>query len=84
MGILWSLLIGLIAGLIAGKIMRGGSMGWIVNIIVGMLGGAIGGWVFTLLGFDVEGGIIPQLLVAVVGACILLWIVNLISGKKKA
>lgn len=77
MGLLWSLLIGLVAGLLASTIMRGHSLGIIWNTILGMLGGVIGGWVFSLLGIHSNGGTIGQLVVAFVGACVLLLIAGL-------
>lgn len=81
MGIVWSLLIGLAAGAIAGWIMKGKGAGFIVNTIVGLLGGVIGGWVYGLLGLSSSGGIWGSLVMAVIGAVILLFIVSKIKKK---
>jgi uncharacterized membrane protein YeaQ/YmgE (transglycosylase-associated protein family) len=50
-----------------------------MDIVIGMVGGVIGGWVFGLVGIYPGGGLIGSILVAFVGACILLWLVRLIK-----
>ena len=45
-----------------------------MNIIVGILGGLFGGCVIGLLGFNVDLGLIPQFITAVIGAILLVWI----------
>ena len=72
MGILLSILMGALAGFLAGKIMNVG-MGLLIEILVGIAGGAIGGWLFGLIGLESTGGVIGQLVVAVIGAVVLLW-----------
>jgi uncharacterized membrane protein YeaQ/YmgE (transglycosylase-associated protein family) len=74
------LLFGALAGFIAGKIMRGGGFGIIVNIIVGIVGGFIGGWLMSLAGIS-KGGIIWELIVAVLGAIVLLFVISLFKKK---
>ncbi len=61
--------------------MRGGGFGFLVNLLVGIAGGVIGGWVFDKLGIS-TGGVIGNLVTALVGAILLLWIISLF--KKKA
>ena len=78
MSFIWFIIIGLLAGFLAGKLMRGGGFGWIVNLIVGVLGGVLGGWVFSLFGLG-SSSIIGSLITSVVRACLLLWIVGIIS-----
>jgi uncharacterized membrane protein YeaQ/YmgE (transglycosylase-associated protein family) len=73
---IWWILIGLVAGFLAGKIMRGGGFGFFVNILVGIVGGWLGGWVFGLFGIG-STSIIGSLITALVGACLLLWIISL-------
>lgn len=82
MGLIGSLIIGLVAGLIASAIMPGGASGLIWNTILGLVGGVIGGWTFGLLGLSANGGIWGQLVVAVVGAVILIAIYNAIAKRK--
>ena len=74
--ILW-LIIGALAGWIAGNLMRGGGFGLLGNIGVGVVGAVIGGWMFRVLGVA-AGGVIGSLITAVVGACVLLYVVSLV------
>ena len=73
---LYILLIGLAAGAIAGLIMQGKGYGFIINLIVGMAGAYIGHWLFGKLGIHIPGGFLGSLIVAVIGAVILLFILN--------
>ena len=77
-GLLWWCIVGLIAGFLAGKVMKGGGFGIAMDIVIGIVGAMIGGWVFGLLGIY-SGGMIGSVVIAFVGACILLWLVRLIK-----
>ncbi|TAN12626.1 MAG: GlsB/YeaQ/YmgE family stress response membrane protein [Chitinophagaceae bacterium] len=77
MHLLWTIIIGGIAGWLAGKIMRGDGFGVIVDIIVGLVGGWVGGSILGWFGVH-SGGIIGRLIIAIVGAIILIWIIRLI------
>ena len=77
--LIWWILIGLIAGWLAGKVMKGGGFGLGMDILIGMAGAVIGGFVFRLLGFFSTGGVIPSILMAFVGAVILLWLVRMLK-----
>jgi len=79
-GLLWWCIVGLIAGFLAGKVMKGGGFGVLMDIVIGMVGSVIGGWVFGMIGLFSGGGLIGSVLVAFVGACILLWLVRLIKS----
>lgn len=72
MGLLPALVTGALCGWIAGKLMRS-RHGLILNIIIGLLGGTIGGFLFGLLGLSASGWG-GQVLVSVVGACVLIWV----------
>ena len=79
--ILWTLICGSFIGWLAGKLMhRHTSL--VRNIIVGIVGSALGNFLFSLIGFHAYKGI-PSFLVSVVGACVLLWIVDLIAGHSR-
>jgi uncharacterized membrane protein YeaQ/YmgE (transglycosylase-associated protein family) len=78
-GLLWWAIVGLIAGFLAGKVMKGGGFGVLMDIVIGIIGSIIGGWVFGLVGIFQSGGLIGSIIVAFVGACILLWLVRLIK-----
>jgi uncharacterized membrane protein YeaQ/YmgE (transglycosylase-associated protein family) len=84
MGIISWIVLGGIAGWLASIITkRNDQMGCITNIIAGIVGAAVGGWVFSLFGGQgVTGFNLPSLLVAFVGAVIVLGVVNLIFRKK--
>jgi uncharacterized membrane protein YeaQ/YmgE (transglycosylase-associated protein family) len=71
------IVVGLIAGWLAGQVMKGGGYGWMVDIILGILGGILGGWLFSALGIWPGGGIIGSLIVAFIGAVILVAITRL-------
>ena len=79
-GIILFLLIGAVAGWLAGKLMQGGGFGLIVNIIVGIIGGFIGGWLMSLVGIQ-KAGLLWELIVAVIGACVLLFVISLFKKK---
>jgi uncharacterized membrane protein YeaQ/YmgE (transglycosylase-associated protein family) len=59
--------------------MKGGGYGVLVDIILGVLGGGVGGWVFGLVGIWPGGGMIGAIIVAFVGAVILIWISRLLK-----
>ncbi len=84
MGIIGWVVLGGLAGWIASKFVgTDKNQGLVGNIIAGVLGGVLGGWVFSLLGgAGVTGFNIWSLIVAVVGAVIVLLIWKAISGKK--
>jgi uncharacterized membrane protein YeaQ/YmgE (transglycosylase-associated protein family) len=74
--IIW-LVIGGVAGWLAGLVMRGGGSGIIVNIVVGIVGAVIAGWLF---GAGINEAItITTFIYSVIGAIILLAIINLIN-----
>jgi uncharacterized membrane protein YeaQ/YmgE (transglycosylase-associated protein family) len=81
--ILW-IVLGALAGWIASIIMgRNDQMGCLSNIVVGIVGALIGGFVMQSFGAQgVTGFNIPSLIVAVVGAIILLFIVGLFQRRR--
>ena len=83
MSIIAWIILGLLAGWIAGMIMRGGGYGLIGDLILGILGAIIGGWLTgALLGRDVVTGLnIESILVAVLGAIILIAISRAFTGR---
>jgi uncharacterized membrane protein YeaQ/YmgE (transglycosylase-associated protein family) len=78
-GLIVLLIVGAIAGWLAGMIVKGGGFGLIGDIIVGIVGAFIGGWLFTAAHWTVPwGGLAGTVLVAFVGASILLVILHLV------
>ena len=84
MSIIGWIVLGGVAGWLASMVVkRNSQMGLIANIVAGIVGAVIGGWVFGLFGGGgVTGFNLPSLVVAFVGAVIVLAVVNLISGRK--
>lgn len=74
MWLLWVIIVGLIAGWAAGKIMGTGGYGPVIDILLGIAGGIVGGFLFRLFGLFSGGGLIPQIVIAIVGAVLLIWL----------
>jgi uncharacterized membrane protein YeaQ/YmgE (transglycosylase-associated protein family) len=81
MYIIWWVIVGLIAGWATGKIMRGAGYGPLMDIVLGIVGAVIGGWIVTALGFG-GGGMIYTIIVAILGACILVAVARMLSGRR--
>lgn len=75
-----SIIVGLLAGLIGSKLMGSESKGCLMNLILGLLGSIVGGWVYNLLGAQAGVSFWAQLVVSVVGACVILFIARLLRG----
>ena len=76
MGLVLSIVIGCLAGFIAGKLMRGGGFGLVLNLLLGVVGGFVGGWLLKQFGIS-WGGFIGQLITAVIGSTVVLFIASL-------
>ena len=84
MGILSWIIVGLIAGWLAGLVVKGGGYGIIGDIILGIIGALVGGFLAsTLLGIKnaVSGFNLTSLIVAIIGAIIVVAIVRLVTGR---
>lgn len=85
MGWIVALIVGGIAGWLASRLMnRDSSMGVFLNIVVGCVGSVIGNLILNQVGIagSVQRFSITGLLVAIVGASVLLGIVNLATRGK--
>ena len=72
------LIVGGIAGWLASMLMKtDAQQGIILNIVVGIIGGFLGGWLLPMVGLDLGAGWIGFLITALIGAIVLLAIVNL-------
>lgn len=82
MGIIAWLVVGGLAGWIASMIMgKNASMGLIANIIVGIVGAVVAGFLLRVI-FHIDGVTgfnIWSILVAIGGACLLLFVIKLIK-----
>lgn len=86
MGLLSWILVGLVAGWLAGMLMRGGGYGLAGDIILGIVGALIGGFLAsTLFGVanPVDGFNAGSLLVATIGAILLIAIVRALPGRSR-
>jgi uncharacterized membrane protein YeaQ/YmgE (transglycosylase-associated protein family) len=83
MGIIAWIIVGLIAGALAKLVLPGDDPGGIiVTILIGIVGALVGGFLFNLFGGAGVSGInIWSILVATVGAIILLLIYRAIAGR---
>ena len=82
--LLWALF-GAIVGWIAGAIMKSrGSL--LRNIVLGIIGSFIGGFIASQLGFgSLTAGFsfnLTNILISVAGACLLIFIVRALRGKR--
>ncbi|WP_394269139.1 GlsB/YeaQ/YmgE family stress response membrane protein [Qipengyuania sp.] len=83
MGWIIAIIVGGVAGWLASLVMnRDASMGIVMNIIVGIVGALLGNFLANLL-FGVQGSIqefdLTGFIIAVIGAIVLLAIVNLVQ-----
>jgi len=77
-GLIAFLIIGVLAGWIAGQIMKGRGFGPLGNLAVGVVGAFLGGFLFNILGLS-AAGFVGSLIMAVVGAVVLLFVVSVIK-----
>lgn len=83
MSILAWIVLGLIAGFIASQIVNKSGEGLILDIVLGVVGAAVGGWLFTLFGAaPVTGLNLYSMLVAIVGAVVVLVVYHMIVGAR--
>jgi len=81
--IAWVVL-GLIAGFIASKLVNKRGEGMLLDIVLGVVGAIVGGWLFNQFGSaGVTGFNLWSLMVAVVGAVLLLLAWHAIRGSKR-
>ena len=73
------LIVGLIAGFLASRFVGAGG-GLVLDIIVGVIGAFLGRWLFGLFNINLGPGVLPLIIVAFVGAVLLLLIVRGFSG----
>jgi uncharacterized membrane protein YeaQ/YmgE (transglycosylase-associated protein family) len=86
MGILSWIVVGLIAGWLAGKVM-GHGYGLIGDIIIGLIGGLLGGWLagaFFGAADAVNGFNLTSILVAFIGALLLIGVSRLLFHPRSA
>ena len=79
-GWLMTIVIGALAGWIAEKVMKFDT-GLLMNIVMGVVGAVVGNFLLmSILGITF-GGFLGQLVVAVIGACILIFVYRAVKGR---
>ena len=75
---LYWIVVGIIAGFLAGKLVRGKGFGLVGDLVLGLIGGLVGGWIFNALGIPGPNGLLDGILIATIGAVILVWLSHII------
>jgi uncharacterized membrane protein YeaQ/YmgE (transglycosylase-associated protein family) len=77
------IVVGLIAGAIAARVVAGRGFGCLADIVVGVAGAIIGGFLLSSL-FGISGsvGFFGSIVVAFIGAAVLLAALKLLSGGR--
>jgi uncharacterized membrane protein YeaQ/YmgE (transglycosylase-associated protein family) len=76
---LYIILVGLVAGWATGKIMKGSGYGILMDIVLGIAGAIVGGGIIRFFGFYTSGGLMPAILVAILGAVVLVALVRMLK-----
>ena len=85
MSIVSWIILGLIAGFIASKIVDRGGQGLWLDIALGIIGALVGGFLFSFFGASgVTGLDLWSMIVAIVGAIVVLLIYNAVMGSRSA
>ncbi|MBZ9808084.1 MULTISPECIES: GlsB/YeaQ/YmgE family stress response membrane protein [unclassified Mesorhizobium] len=83
MSIISWIILGVIAGFLGSKIVNKSGQGMIMDIVLGIVGAIVGGLIFSAFGASgVTGLNIYSLIVAVVGAVVVLWAYHQFAGKR--
>jgi len=77
------IIVGLIAGAIAARVVAGRGLGCLADIVVGVAGALIGGFLLGAI-FHLGGtvGFFGSIIVAFIGAAVLLSVLKLLSGGR--
>ncbi len=78
--LLW-IILGLLAGWLASIVMKTSRQNVLMDIILGILGALIGGFIMNILGLSgITGFNIYSIIVAIIGAVILIWLGRSLRG----
>ncbi|GJD48649.1 hypothetical protein OPKNFCMD_1372 [Methylobacterium crusticola] len=77
------IVLGLVAGFIASKIVNNTGQGLVVDVLLGIVGAVVGGFLFNQFGQPGVSGVnLYSLLVAIVGAVVVLWLYHALLGRR--
>ena len=83
MSIIGWIILGLIAGFIASKIVNKSGQGFFIDLLLGIAGAIVGGFIFSVLGASgITGLNLYSMVVAVIGAIVVLVIYHWVSGRR--
>lgn len=83
MGILAWIVLGLVAGWLAGLLVKGSGYGIVGDIVLGIVGALVGGFISsTVMGWDVTGFNLSSILIATLGAIVVIMIARAVSGRR--
>jgi uncharacterized membrane protein YeaQ/YmgE (transglycosylase-associated protein family) len=83
MSIIGWIILGLIAGFVASKLVNKRGEGALMDIVLGIVGAIVGGFIFSMFGgAGVTGFNVYSMIVAVVGAIVVLLVYHAIAGKR--
>lgn len=83
MGFIVWIVFGLVAGFIASKIVNKQGEGLVFDLILGIIGAVVGGFLFQTFGFaPVTGFNFYSLIVAVIGAVVVLFLYHAVVGRR--
>lgn len=77
MNLIWWIIVGFVAGVLARALMPGDRKepkGCIFTILLGVAGSVVVGFVMDLMGYRGQGGTLPTIIGATIGACLLIWL----------
>ena len=75
------IIVGFLAGWLAATLSRGRGFGCLGNTAIGLAGAIVGGLLFSALGINGTAGFIGSVIIASIGAALLLVIAGLIGGR---
>ena len=83
MSIIAWIILGLIAGFIASKIVNKTGEGVVLDIVLGIVGAIVGGWLVSFFGGSPVTGLnIYSIVVAIIGAIVVLVVYHAVTGRR--
>lgn len=80
---LWIILVGFVVGVLARLIKPGKQdLGIIMTVVLGIVGALLAGWVGRLVGFYEEGAKVG-FIASLIGAIVLLFVAELVNGRRR-
>ncbi len=82
-GLIGWIVVGLVAGWAASHAMGDGGFGFLGDMVAGLIGAFVGGLIVGAV-WTGSVGIIGSIVVAFIRACVLIWVVRMVSGGRVA